>query len=127
MNYNRVVVFGGREFTNAKFIFEHLNRLHKKFGFDVVIEGDARGADRIAGFWARKKKLTNLKFPIKKIDWDTHGKKAGYLRNQRMIDEGKPDFGVEFPGGKGTAMMRGLMKDAGLPIYRPIIPPEESK
>ena len=30
------------------------------------------------------------------------GKKAGPLRNQRMLDEGKPDLVVAFPGGGGT-------------------------
>ena len=38
-------------------------------------------------------------------DWKKYGKSAGPLRNQRMIDEGKPDLVVAFPGGVGTADM----------------------
>ena len=30
---------------------------------------------------------------------------AGHIRNQQMIDEGKPDLVVAFPGGAGTADM----------------------
>jgi len=38
-------------------------------------------------------------------EWDELGKKAGPLRNQRMLDEGKPDLVVAFPGGGGTKDM----------------------
>jgi hypothetical protein len=38
-------------------------------------------------------------------DWNRLGPGAGHIRNQRMIDEGKPDAAVAFPGGTGTADM----------------------
>ncbi len=36
---------------------------------------------------------------------DKYGKSAGSIRNQQMIDEGKPDLVVAFPGGFGTKDM----------------------
>ena len=51
----KVVVCGGRSFDDADFIFGSLDRLHAEYAFDTVIEGDARGVNRIAGAWARSR------------------------------------------------------------------------
>jgi len=50
-------------------------------------------------------------------DWKL-GKKAGPLRNQRMIDEGRPDLVVAFPGGKGTADMVRRAEAAGVKVLK---------
>ena len=49
-------------------------------------------------------------------DWDTHGRGAGPIRNKQMLEEGKPDLVIAFPGGKGTANMIGQAKEAGIPV-----------
>ncbi len=108
----RVLVCGGRDFCDTALAYKALDRLHREHGFDVLIEGDARGADRIAGYWARRSGIDNLRFPA---DWSAHGKAAGPIRNQRMIDEGKPDLVVAFPGGRGTADMVSRAEKAGIP------------
>jgi hypothetical protein len=41
---------------------------------------------------------------------------AGPIRNQRMLVEGKPDLVVAFPGGKGTAGMVTLARNAGVDV-----------
>ena len=116
---SRVLVCGGRDITNAKRVYADLDRLNKQHGpFETVIEGDAPGVDRMAGYWARKHRVTNLKFPAAWDDLDATGaviKKdrngklynaaAGHQRNQRMLDEGKPELVIAFPGGPGTANM----------------------
>ena len=50
--------------------------------------------------------------------WDELGKKAGPLRNQRMLDDGKPDMVVAFPGGGGTKDMVRRAAKAGVAIMR---------
>lgn len=40
---------------------------------------------------------------------------AGPIRNQQMLDDGKPDLVVAFPGGKGTADMVRRARVAGIP------------
>ena len=45
------------------------------------------------------------------------GLSAGPARNQRMLDEGKPDAGIAFPGGPGTADMTRRLKEAGIPVW----------
>jgi hypothetical protein len=81
----RVLVCGSRIFDHKEKLFKVLDQLHKDVGIDVIIEGDAKGADRMAGFWARKNKIDNLKFPA---DWDKYGRGAGYIRNMQMLTEG---------------------------------------
>lgn len=109
----RVLVCGGRDFSDTERAYKVLDHFHKEYMFDVLIEGDARGADRIAGHWARKNKVDLLIF---KAQWDTYGKSAGFKRNQQMLDEGKPDLLIAFPGGVGTGMMIQLAKKAGVRI-----------
>ena len=109
----RVLVCGGRDFSDRQLAYRALDNLHKAEGIGCVIEGHARGADRIAGYWARRKGIENRKFPA---DWDRDGKAAGPIRNQRMLDEGKPDLVVAFPGGRGTADMVKRARAAGVPV-----------
>ena len=113
----RLLVCGGRDFSDREHAYRTLDRLARAHQIDVVIEGDARGADRIAGYWARVRKIDNLKF---RADWATHGPAAGPIRNQRMIDEGKPDLVLAFPGGSGTADMLKRARAAGIPIQHEV-------
>jgi hypothetical protein len=48
-------------------------------------------------------------------DWSV-GKAAGIQRNEAMIYMGKPDFGLVFPGGAGTADMRRRLVAASIPF-----------
>lgn len=79
----------------------------------TIISGAARGADTYAIDWA----VVNwVPFEEYKADWDTHGKKAGILRNIQMLEEGKPDVVIAFPGGRGTAHMVSISKNAGVEV-----------
>ena len=99
----RVLVCGGNEFSDEQRMDEVLSRLNPA----EIIHGDAPGADRMAGAWARNHSIPEHRFPA---DWDAHGRRAGYIRNQQMLDEGEPDVVVGFPGGKGTVNMVSLAK-----------------
>jgi hypothetical protein len=113
----RLLVCGGRNFSDTEHAHAVLEKLHRTHGIDVVIEGNARGADRIAGYWARRNRIDNLKFPA---DWDKHGLAAGRIRNGQMLAEGKPDLVLAFPGGRGTADMVRRARAAGVPIQHEI-------
>jgi len=109
----RVLVCGGRAFADRALLESALDRLFALRPFDVLIEGDARGADRLAGAWAEARGITHLVF---KADWDAHGAKAGPIRNQQMLDEGKPDLVVAFHGRSGTAHMKRIARAAGVAV-----------
>jgi hypothetical protein len=80
---------------------------------DFVITGYAKGADQWADNWACMRNVPHRNYPA---DWKTHGKAAGPIRNQRMIDHGQPDLVLAFPGGRGTADMIRRARVAGVPV-----------
>lgn len=107
----RILVCGGRDsgdFEIPVFI-ETLNKLKPS----VIISGKARGFDMLAENYAN---VYGVEFEGYPADWEKYGKKAGYLRNKQMLDEGKPDLVIAFPGGKGTANMVKLAKEAGVEV-----------
>lgn len=109
----RILICGGRDYDDTEKMYAFLDEINKSLQIDTIIEGDARGADRIAGYWARKNKIDNLKFPA---DWDTHGKAAGFIRNKQMLEEGNPDLVIAFPGGNGTKNMIKIAREAGVKV-----------
>lgn len=103
----RVLVCGGRDFSDQKLLEDTLNTFHQLHYIDCIIEGNGRGADRMAGFWARKNHIDNIKFSA---NWKEYGNAAGPIRNAEMLFKGNPDIVIAFPGGKGTANMVQLAK-----------------
>ena len=59
----------------------------------TIIHGGAPGADSIADNVAHDLGLKVREF---KAEWDRYGRGAGPKRNQRMLDEGKPDCVIAF-------------------------------
>ncbi|SIT15856.1 DUF2493 domain-containing protein [Paracoccus saliphilus] len=111
----RVIVCVGRDFTNSAALWSYLD-LFGPPEITEIVSGMAKGADTIAADWAHCFGFGLLEFPA---DWKAHGRAAGPIRNQRMIDEGKPDAVIAFPGGLGTADTVRRAKKAGLPVYHP--------
>lgn len=96
------LVCGGRNYADGKRTFEVLDALKIVFRIKAVVHGCADGADKIAGNWAYGHYIPCTKF---QAEWNKYGLAAGPLRNQQMLDEGKPDLVIAFPGGPGTADM----------------------
>jgi predicted Rossmann-fold nucleotide-binding protein len=115
-NRPRVIVCGGRDFTDRAFVFRKLDALLSKLKDPILVTGGQRGVDKLAGDWASGKigMLRKVFHP----DKEKHGSPACYFaRNQEMANyaaERKPSFCVAFPGGDGTADMVRRAKKAGL-------------
>ncbi|MFA4971540.1 MAG: DUF2493 domain-containing protein [bacterium] len=116
----RVLVCGGRDYANRERVFEVLDKLHAERGIDALIHGAARGADTLAAQWVLRTfhiadvfKCDLFSFPA---NWDRDGYAAGPIRNRRMLDEGKPDLVVAFPGGKGTEDCVRQARKAGVEV-----------
>ena len=109
----RVLVCGGRDYCDSSRVWGELDTLRRTARHDamVVIQGGAHGADQIARDWCVSRKVPYDNYPA---DWNTHGKAAGPIRNQRMLDVGKPDLVIAFPGGRGTADMVRRARAAGV-------------
>ena len=104
----RVAVTGGRYYNNRMFLFKVLDDIHRETPIDVIIHGNATGADELAGEWAR---WIEVNVEIYHAKWTVFGKAAGPIRNKEMITEGNPDVVVALYGGKGTKNMVGLAKE----------------
>lgn len=97
----KVIVCGGRDYENWQHVHSELNALHKQLKITHVIHGDAPGADKAGGRWAREHGVQEIVCPS---NWDKHGTRGGPLRNQAMLQL-VPDLVLAFPGGRGTADM----------------------
>lgn len=127
MSEHKVLVCGGRDYHNIKTVYVALDGLVPKP--TLIIQGGADGADACASEWASSRNVTERQFepdwadltqPDARIRTRRDGTKydanAGPRRNQKMLDEGKPDLVVAFPGGGGTADMVRKAKAAGVRV-----------
>jgi hypothetical protein len=79
-----VLVCGGRTFSDRELVFETLVEIHKLIRIELVIHGDARGADSLADAWAISRCVPRSRHPAR---WLEHGRGAGHLRNEKMLRE----------------------------------------
>lgn len=81
----RVLICGSRDWTNSGPIQGIINQMTK---YDILIAGNAVGADSIAEHLAKISGIQVQSFPAQ---WNKYGTSAGPLRNIEMLDDGKPD------------------------------------
>jgi len=111
----RMLVCGGRDYADKDTVFLELDAILADNVIDCVMQGAATGADHLARLWCLSREVDCLNF---KADWDRDKKAAGPIRNQRMIDEGKPNLVVAFPGGRGTTDMVSRAKKARIQVIQ---------
>lgn len=109
----RVLVCGGRDYADASRLWTVLDAIHRKHPINLLIHGGAMGADTLAGEWALARGVGCWRCPA---EWGKHGKSAGPIRNRQMLEHGKPNMVVAFPGGRGTANMVSQARAAGVEV-----------
>jgi YspA, cpYpsA-related SLOG family len=117
----RIIVCGGRCFSDRELVFRTLDRLHAEEGVRFVIHGACRlrknerpglapdeppfdGADGLADEWALARGVHVSRNPA---DW-SQGRRGGPVRNEMMLGRFRPDAVIAFPGRSGTHSMIGL-------------------
>lgn len=107
----KVLVCGSRGWKDREVIRNRLELLPKG---SRIIHGGAEGADMMAG-----KEASRLHFWVSAYfpDYETHGKRAPLLRNNKMLDQ-KPDLVLCFWDGKspGTRYTLARAKRLGIPV-----------
>lgn len=112
----RLLICGSRGYTDYDSILRTVNRLSRCHTIECIIQGGARGADKLAS-----KVASNLRIPCEEYpaEWEKFGKAAGYQRNARMLAEGKPDYVLAFNLGstitRGTGDMVRRAQRVGIP------------
>lgn len=109
----RILVTGSRNWADRKAVREALLETYTS-DLVTVVHGGAQGLDRIAGEVAAELGLIVESHPA---DWNTHGKRAGIMRNLAMIERGA-DVCLAFPLGesRGTRHCMGAAAKAGIPV-----------
>lgn len=109
----RILVCGGRDYDNWIKMGNVLSQLFNDG--DTLIHGMSTGADILSEYTVRRYgfDVSVERYPA---DWKKYGKSAGYVRNKQMLDEGRPDLVVAFPGGKGTESMVKLAQEANVRV-----------
>lgn len=108
----KVLVCGGRDFSDKDKLFSSLDEVE---GITEIIHGNASGADKLAGQWAKLRGKSCTYYPA---DWKRYGKMAGPIRNARMLHLERPKMVVAFPGGAGTRDMIRQATEAGVTVRR---------
>lgn len=120
-----LLVCGSRTVTDHKWA-KSLADTFQYLKVAKVIHGGAKGVDTLAGVAAR---LMEIPTQVFMADWDKHGKAAGPIRNQQMLDEGKPDLVLAlYPASgitKGTKDMVDRARKAGVNCIEVQLPNEE--
>ena len=109
----RLLICGDRDWIDERLIYDEILALKP----DVIIEGEARGADTIAMDIGNALGIKVLPFPA---DWGRYGRAAGQIRNTQMLVEGKPDkvlaFHDDIIRSKGTRNMIGQCIKKGIDV-----------
>jgi len=112
----RVLICGGRQYQEVGFLWKTMDHIHATQPISEVIAGGAAGADTLGASWAIERGIPCRVFMA---DREKLGRSAGPIRNQKMLDQGKPDLVVAFPGERGTADMVRRARAAGVRILQP--------
>lgn len=114
MKYFRVIIAGGRNFTDYNLLKNKCgNILANKAATHhiIIVSGTARGADSLGEQYAREHGYTIEQYPA---DWKTNGRAAGIIRNGQMANSA--DALIAFWDGesRGTKNMIDLARKKGL-------------
>jgi hypothetical protein len=119
MGHARVMVTGSRDWADAQAIEDALEGQLVEHGAITLVHGAARGADSIADKWARRRIAEGAKIHVERYpaNWNKYGKRAGPLRNQKMVDLGA-DVVLGFPiaGSVGTRHAMKAARKAGIRV-----------
>lgn len=96
------VIAGSRHFTDKELFNKGMDSVPFVNEISLVIHGDALGADKLADIWAKGRGIPVKRFPVTKEEWEALGKRAGPLRNIRMINEADAYIGFWDGISRGT-------------------------
>lgn len=114
----RLLVTGSRDSADWELMVQTLWDASARFPSGaVLVHGACRGADRMAAHvWAELLGWPTEPHPA---DWDTHGRRAGMLRNNHMVRLGA-DLCLAFllPQSRGTRQCAEAAERAGIEVIR---------
>lgn len=124
----QLIIAGSRSINDMTLLDEYVWDAHGMLADDIVkqygaipmfalgltiIEGGAKGIDRLARQWAKRHQLPCRTYSA---DWERHGKSAGYKRNEIMAENADALLAFWDGKSKGTQHMINAAMRNHLPI-----------
>ena len=113
----RLLLTGSRDWLDPNAIAAELTHYAMAEGGLILVHGACpRGADAMGDAIARRLGCQIERHPA---DWQRYGKRAGYVRNAKMVEAGA-DLCLAFisNNSKGASMCADLAEKAGIPTRR---------
>jgi hypothetical protein len=110
----KVIIAGSRDIINKQVLGAAIAESKWFEQLDEIVSGGARGVDSLGEGFAKEYNI-----PVKQFlaDWDTYGKRAGYLRNIQMADYADALIAVWDGKSKGTKHMIGCMEKLNKSVF----------
>lgn len=112
-----ITVSGSRDFPDRDRVFAALDAFKAEYPFDRMFAGGTRGVDRFAEEWAL---LHQVPCTVVPAQWDTFGKRAGHMRNIRMLEQSDALLAIFDVLTAGTKHAVTHAFRMGLTVYRPV-------
>jgi hypothetical protein len=110
----RLIIAGGRTFEDYQTLKEFADRVSGDCLEMTVISGTAAGADTLGERWAAEEGWLLELYPA---NWDTYGKRAGYVRNELMAYNADTLLAFWDGESKGTKHMIDIALAKGLDVH----------
>lgn len=98
-DFNMLMVSGSRTIKDYDFVANCLEETKKLYDYDTILTGGADGVDSFAEFYARMNLINHFIIYPK---WKKHGKKAGIMRNNDMVEMANQGIAIWDGKSKGT-------------------------
>jgi hypothetical protein len=120
---SRDILPGRRDYTSQqwmkiyartkKYVFDTIDELidDDELIVSEIVSGTAHGVDRLGEAWANAHSINIKRFPA---DWDTYGRRAGFIRNAEMADYADGLILIWDGKSHGSKMMLNLALDRDL-------------
>lgn len=109
----KIGVVGSRGFPHIELVGIRLFQCGFSFPDETIVTGGAKGVDEEAERFGQRYNLDVIVF---EPDWDKHGKSAGPIRNQKIVDEVEQIFAFWDGESNGTKDVIKKAMDAGVPV-----------
>jgi hypothetical protein len=128
---HRIIVAGGRDFTDIKLMYETLDRqlgkLIERGKHPIIVSGTARGADQMGEQYAKDRGLDIIRFPAPWNEFKEmfgNNKAAGFVRNAMMAQYATVLSAFWDGRSKGTESMIELANNFKLTVRTTAYTPE---
>jgi len=108
----RIIIAGSREFCDYELLEKKCDSLLRNFDKIIIVCGGARGADSLGKLYAENRGYKVAMYPA---DWNTYGKSAGYIRNNKMAEVSDRLIAFWDGNSRGTKHMINTMRQLDKP------------